>query len=159
MSNTSPSLTNNDVNEKMENWFENLVAGIRKDHLMLETNTAPENTTNLYNTLMNGTQTELFATTRGASSKYFIQTLLNDYFAELKKYKRSPLKMALDLSDAKVLVWAEIEDNDEETENTLILSEAKANAKYAAYGFYITSTIVDKTDNLAIPNHYQKVKA
>ena len=59
------------------------------------------------------------------------------------------------LSNSKLLVWSEIEDNDEDMEDALLIAEAKVNGKYQKDGFYINSTIVEKSDNLSIPNHYQ----
>ena len=57
-----------------------------------------------------------------------------------------------------VLVWAEINDDDEQMEDKLILSEAKINAKYHLYGFDMESTIVETSDKLPVPNHYRSLK-
>ena len=61
------------------------------------------------------------------------------------------------LSDSKILVWAVVDDNDEKTEDALIIAEAKVNGKYYEKGFYLNSTIIEKSDNLSVPPHYQKI--
>lgn len=142
-------------NKNVKFWFDELVENIRIDQLLIETDTAPLHKKNFYNTLFTGHESEIAASARVSTSMYFIKNLLLDYVTELKNFKLKPSKIALDLSDAKILVWAEIEDEDEETEDALILAEAKANSKYSDYGFHITSTIVEKSDSMPIPPHYQ----
>ncbi len=154
---TSNIIGKKDFNEKVKIFFDELVERIRVDQLMMETKTTSKEKHTIYKSLILGEETELAAMSRAASSMHFIKNLLLDYITELHHYKRRPVKLALDLSDAKVLVWAEIEDGDEKTEDALILSEAKANAKYATYGFHITSTIVEKSDKMEIPSHYQNL--
>jgi len=142
---------------KVENCFEELVASLRADQLMMETNTATKEKKAFYETMMKGSITDWSSEARKMSTKHFITLLLNDYFLALNEYNKDSIKIALDLSDAKVLVWAEIKNNDESAEDALLLSEAKVNAKYAQYGFHITSTIVEKSDCLSVPNHYMIV--
>lgn len=151
------SLSETNFNHKVKSWFDELVEQIRVDQLMIETETAPKDKQRMYKSLILGQETEVVAMSRASSSMYFIKNLLLDYINELNNYKNKPLNLALDLSDAKVLVWAEIEDGDEDTEDALILSEAKANAKYSIYGFHVSSTIVEKGDSMSIPPHYHKV--
>lgn len=145
--------------EKVKDWFDELISILRTDQIMLETKTAPEKTNNLYNTFIFGDEAEIVESTRAASSLYFVKNLVFDYLKELKAYNRRPVKLALDLSDAKILVWAEINEDDEETEDALILAEAKANAKYSKHGFHISSTIVETCDRLSIPPHYKLISA
>ena len=156
---TLPNIDNKNLeaNEKIRNWFDSLVGNLLADQLSIETNTASEEKNSLYNVLINGEEFEVQNMVRVASSMHFIKHLILDYLNELKNKNKKPLKLALDFSDAKVLVWAEIKDNDEETEDALILAEAKVNAKYSDYGFHLTSTIVEKCDKLKVPPHYKKL--
>ena len=63
--------------------------------------------------------------------------------------------MAFDYNDSEVLVWAQVNENDEQLEKQLYLAEAKINAKYHQYGFDMTSMIIESCDNVPIPNHYK----
>lgn len=87
--------------------------------------------------------------------KYFIRRILLDYFAEFTK--KPSLKLALDLNQSGVLVWAEIENDDDATEDFLLMAEATVNAKYHSFGYDLTSTIVEQRDHLKVPNHYIKL--
>jgi hypothetical protein len=142
----------------MEEWFNDLIAQITTDKLLLETGTASEDKVKFYNTMMNGNELEVSKLSRSMTTMYFLKNLLVDYIQSINEFKAKPLHLALDLSDSKILVWAEIEDDDIVSENNLILTEAKLNSKYSEFGFYISSTIVEKSDSTEIPPHYKKLK-
>jgi hypothetical protein len=91
------------------------------------------------------------------SSAFFIKNLVDSYFIELGERKARPNRVALELSNSKVLVWAEIENDDELTEDALILSAAKVNYAFSTFGFHISTTIVEVDDNLNVPKHYKEV--
>ena len=101
---------------------------------------------------------EIFSEMRNLSSQFFIEELIKEFISELNERKVNTNQLAFDLSDAKVLVWAEIDDFDEKSEDGIILAEAKTNSKFAKYGFHISSTIIEKEDNLSVPPHYSSVK-
>ncbi|MEP3387733.1 MAG: hypothetical protein ABJO02_06080 [Reichenbachiella sp.] len=143
---------------KQDQWFESLISSIKVDQLQIQTNTATEEKSRMYNNFIEGKHSEMFSDMRNISSQYFIEELVKEYISELTTRNVSTSQLAFDLSDAKVLVWAEIEDFDEESEDGLILAEAKTNAKFSNYGFHISSTIIEKGDKLTVPPHYSSVK-
>lgn len=138
-------------------WFQEFIATLQTHQLMLETNTASEELKNIYNVFFNGSETELAHAAKRSSDIHFIKSIIVDYLKEIKQ--NMPVKLAFDLDDSEVLVWAEINNDDEATEDFLLLAEAAVNAKFHAYGYDITSTIVEKRDSLAVPNHYIIYKA
>lgn len=91
------------------------------------------------------------------SSAFFIKNLIDSYFIELGERRARPNRVALELSNSKVLVWAEIENDDELTEDALILSAAKVNYAFSTFGFHISSTIAEVGDKLNVPKHYKEV--
>jgi len=94
---------------------------------------------------------------RNASSAFFITNMVEAYFKELSKFESKPTKIALELSNSKILVWAEIKEDDESMEDALILTEAKINSYFYEYGFHISSTIIEDCDGLNVPSHYKNV--
>jgi hypothetical protein len=138
-------------------WFEELIAKIRAHQVMIETNTAPTELKEMYTQIATGNLLNLMSDSRALSFRYFIEQLIKDYISEIKEPSIKPLSLAFNLSNTRISVWAIIEDNDEETEDKLILAEAKVNAKYRSEGFYLDTMILEKSDNYPIPNHYQKV--
>ena len=144
--------------EKLDQWFESLISSIKVDHLQLKTDTATIEKKRIYDNMIEGRFSDMALDMRNSSSQFFIEELVKDFISELNERKVSTHKLAFDLSDAKVLVWAEIDDLDEQSEDGLILAEARINAHFSKYGFHISSTIVEKSDNLFVPPHYSSVK-
>lgn len=138
-------------------WFEHIVDHIRADHFMYTTGAVTPEKKEFYDDVILGTGEKAMADIRESSSKFFIRSILTDYLQELKIHRRKPLQLAMALSDSKILVWAVINDNDEETEDALLISEAKVNGKYYEKGFYLNSTIIEKSDRLATPPHYLNI--
>lgn len=146
-----------------ENWFENLIAEInaqlKSDQLMLETQTASKEKEAFYSAVKTQNIEQLFEINKNTAHQYFISKILYEYIEELKKRDCKPLKLAVDHTNSKVLVWAEIEDEDEFAERNLILAEAKVNAKYYSKGFHVSSVIMEKSDNYPVPSHYKTIIA
>ncbi len=147
----------NFLNDRVKTWFENMISNLKVDQVLLETNVASKEQKYFFDTLINGGESDIHALGRVQSSMYFIKNLIQEYINELTFREAKPLKLALDLSDAKIFVWATIRDNDDITEDALILSEAKINAKYSEHGFHISSTVVEESDKIQIPPHYQQI--
>jgi hypothetical protein len=138
----------------LKKWFDDLVSTIRKDQLLIETGTASKEVRTMYEFLSKADQDELHENIRTTNSHYFIKKLVLDYIHEVKLRGKNPEKLALQLSESRILVWAEIKDDDEETEDALLLAEAKINSKYNHVGFNISSTILEKSDNFKIPEQF-----
>jgi hypothetical protein len=111
----------------------------------------------VYEAMIMGNQDFMHKYARKTSSAFFIKNLVDSYFIELGERKARPNRVALELSNSKVLVWAEIENDDELTEDVLILSAAKVNYAFSTFGFHISTTIVEVDDNLNVPKHYKEV--
>ena len=88
--------------------------------------------------------------------EYFVKKVVVEYLELLGDHL--PNRLAFDFNDSEVLVWAEIQNNQEELEKALTLAEAKINAKFHPYGFDMESMIVEENDGLKVPNHYKIYK-
>ena len=111
----------------------------------------------VYDALISGDQDFMHNYARQTSSAFFITNMVEAYFKEIIQAKSKPNKIALELSNSKILVWVEIVEDDQLMEDTLILAEAKINAYFSKYGFHISSTIVEDSDSLDVPEHYKNV--
>ncbi|MBN8823365.1 MULTISPECIES: hypothetical protein [unclassified Spirosoma] len=149
--------TEHQLNDQMRAWFDGFMNHLRVDRMSLETNTATTEKQDFYHRMAAADATDLAFTSRIQSSRFFLGRLILDYVNELKQRQVEPCQLAMDFSDASVLVWAEIDDDDESMEDQLRLAQAKINAQYSQYGFYLSSTIVEKSDCLSIPSHYQSI--
>jgi hypothetical protein len=145
--------TDNQVQGTSEQWFDELVATLRTDQVSLELDVANKETKNVYEVLMGGDALEIAHLNRTLSQRQIIGSILWDYLKIIKDNK--PQKLAFDYNDSEVLVWAEIDENNEQLEKQLYLAEAQVNAKYHQYGFDMTSMIVENCDSISVPNHYK----
>ncbi len=141
----------------IETWFDEMIATLRVHQLTLQTNTAQEEVRSFYDTVINGSKTQLAFLSKEIAHQNFIPQIIIDYLSLVGN--NMPLKLAFDISGSEILVWAEIEDDNYAMEHKLIMSEAKVNAKYHEFGYDLTSMIVEQGESLNIPNHYRIYKA
>lgn len=146
-----------DQTKDTEVWFDNMVANLRYDQSLIENKILEGDKREVYDALISGDHDFMHNYARQTSSAFFITNMVEAYFKELIQSKRKPNKIALELSNSKILVWAEIAEDDELMEDALILAEAKINAYFSKYGFHISSTIVEDADSLVVPEHYRNV--
>lgn len=156
--NTIQDSTQNEQTHFADEWFDDIIESIRIDQLALQTNTASDEKKDFYEKAIAGNPEEFMLGFRSKSAQHFISTLVVDFVNELLRRETRFTKLAFDYNQAKVLVWVEINDDDETSEDNLILSEAYINAKYAKKGFNLTLTILEKSDCLPVPAHYKEVK-
>jgi hypothetical protein len=138
-------------------WFDDMVANLRIDQLLIQSDILEKQRKDVYEAMISGNHDFMHDYARKSSSAFFIKNLIDSYFIEIVERQAMPRKLALELSNSKVLVWAEIENDDEKTEDGLILTAAKINNDFAKYGFHVSSTIVEVDDQLEIPKHYKEV--
>jgi hypothetical protein len=155
----SPVLTAPQLNDQIRAVFGSAMHDLKVDFENLENDRASQETLEKYQRLASDNADIVQAEYRKPSTLHFITALTVEYIKSLIARKRLPEKLAFDLSqtNSKVLVWAVVKDDDEETMNAMILAEAAANAKYFDYGFSISSTIVEESDNLSVPPHYHSM--
>lgn len=137
----------------INDWFDSFVAMLRSHEVQLETNTAPDELKTFYENAISSNVEELVKFSKEKVQKFYITKMLVTYLEELKP--NFPPKLAFDLKDSEVLVWAEINEDDEEFETRLILTEAKVNALFHDHGYDVVTTIVENGDGISIPEQYQ----
>lgn len=138
-------------------WFDDFVSTLRSHQVQIETDIASKEIKELYSTLFSGNIEQIFNINKQAGQEFFVKRIIVDYLKQLDK--NIPKKLAFDFNDSEVLVWAEVENDIEEFERILIMTEAFINAKYSQYGFAMNSTIVETEDMLQLPNHYKIYQA
>lgn len=141
-------------NSESHNWFEEMISSLRIDQLLMQTDTIGRDKSEMYKAMIEGDYNKIHDNARNLSSQYFIKNLVGEYIEEIVERRTKLSRLALELMNSKILVWAEIEDDDENAEKSLILSAAKVNNEFHRYGFHISPTIVEKSDRLDIPKHY-----
>ncbi|HQW96444.1 MAG TPA: hypothetical protein PLU58_11605 [Saprospiraceae bacterium] len=142
----------------IDTFFNKLISAFQADHFMIKEDIAHEHTKKMYHDLIHGNELELARRAREQSTMTYITNILTDYLSEVASFKNKPQGLHFGLSDSKILVWAIVKDDDEETEDNLLMAEAKVNSTYYNHGFYLTSTILEESDKIPPPPHYSEIK-
>ncbi len=135
-------------------WFDNLVTTIRSEQLQLESGIADKEKQAFWKPMMENNSLQIALTTREMSSRLIIPELIINYLNGLKTRVVDINSLSFQMSDSKILVWAIVNDDDEDSMDQLFLQEAEINAKFAEYGFHVSTTIMEKSDNCTTPPQF-----
>ena len=146
------------IPSEVSHWFENLIGAIRVDQLQIETGTADSKKSKFYQQAIAGNTDEILMSLRRDTNQHFINNIIQNFMYEITTRKALPKKLAFSLSPATILVWAEIADDDERTEDEILLAESKINSIAKQYDFNLDTMIVEQSNNIEVPPHYIPVK-
>ena len=152
------ALPNQQTDNQVEKWFDDIVSTLRVHELQLSTNTASEERKKIYDVFMSGNEDNIHDLSRKTSQAFFVKKILLNYISVISDIINDINHLAFAHNDAQVYVWAEINDDDESIEADLYLAAAQVNADFHDYGYGIQSTIVESCDELSIPVHYTRFK-
>jgi hypothetical protein len=141
----------------ISSWFDNFVASIRADELLLETGLADEDKRSFWKAVIEDDMMEIGIRSREVGSKLIITKLLSNYITGINKRGIDLCSLSLQLSNSSILVWAIVNDDDDNSMDQLFLQEAETNAMFSDHGFHISTTIMEKSDNYSVPNQFQPV--
>ena len=144
--------------EHISNWFETLINDIQVDKLQMELGVADAQKSALYESFIKGDQDAILKSMRNQANEYFIERIVKAFIAEIASRKALPLKLAFSLSPSTISAWAEIKENDESTEDQILLAESRVNSIARNYNFNLDTMIVEDADKLPLPPHYIEVK-
>jgi hypothetical protein len=147
---TTPTFATSEV----EDWFGQLIHQIRVDKLQIESGVADLDKSEFYRNAMAGNTSELLKKIRKDASQFFVSEIVTNFLMELSRRKVTPEKLAFALTPSTILAWAEIKDDDAQSEDGILLAEAKINSVAKEFDFSLDTMVVEKSDCLEIPSHY-----
>ncbi len=155
-------ITRNNILEtqtKQDKWFDDIILGLRTDELLKNTGLLDKEKEKMYNALIKNDYLQIAKYAQNQLHKDLTKLIIYSFLIETLKREANTKKIAFDYSSKGVLVWAVINDDDEKTEDALILSEAKINYELAdKFDYHISTTIVEDSDNISIPNQYKIIE-
>lgn len=154
MSTSSTKATPVFTSPEAEDWFGQLVHQIKVDQIQLQTGVANKDKSEFYKHAIAGNTDEILKRLRIDASQAFVDKIIRGFLVELSNRKATPQKLAFALTPATIMAWAEINDNDENTEDAILLAEAKINSFAKEFDFCVDTMVVEKSDGLQIPSHY-----
>lgn len=141
-----------------EAWFKNLISGIKTDQLKFQSIIEDENTKALYQHVIAADDGTIFQNIRREATQVLIKNIVLKFLQEVLEQDALPGTLAFALTPAAILVWAEIEDDNELLEDCILQAEEKTNAYANQFDLTIETLVVEKSDLLRVPDHYIQIK-
>jgi hypothetical protein len=146
------------VQEKLytqEMMFDELIVTISEHKAMILDKKAPADLVKLYDIFRVGSRNQQGSFITNQIHIDFAGQIIPAFLRETSDFTYN--KIAFDYSNNEILVWAELKDDDWESEKGFILAAAKVNANFNKFGYDITITFVEESDGLPVPNHYHEI--
>lgn len=141
-----------------EPWFENLIFGMRTHELPFRPLMDEENTRALYQHIIAVDDGTIFTNIRREATQVLVKNIILKFLHEVTERNALPDTLAFSLTPTTILVWAEIDDDNEALEDNILMAEAKTNAYASQFDLSIETLVVEKSDLLSIPDHYIALK-
>ncbi len=152
----NPITSDNTKKDSVTEFIDLLIHELNSDKMMLETSTMDEKLSRIYHNLASGNTDDLFKLNMDAAIEKFEKQLLLEYIKGILHSNIKPGSLAFHSSGNTILVWAEV--NNEEEENELYRLEGKINSKFSDKGIKLDTTVVEINDGLPIPTHYRQIR-
>ena len=148
--------------DQHEAWFSTFINDVNKsileDKKDLASGDASKATRDIYKSLIDGDHIQAMSLMRNQASESLIKEIVISYIEKLIEKQIHPLKLAVDISNNKILVWAELKNGDEATEMSLVRVESIINGTfYESTKIYLDSTIVEENELIPVPPHYRAI--
>lgn len=146
-----------ELSQKQEDWFDGIIGTLMAHRLSLQQGVARSEVQETYK-MMWGSKIDFASKVKKDSTEEIVKRVIYEFLSTL--FKRDPKieQVAFDFSHDKILAWFNIKADDFETEDAIILSAAQTNASYYEdTGISIESIIVEDTDGIPVPAHFQSV--
>lgn len=144
--------------DALSEWFDKVSFDVHLEKTKHEAGAMPDKLKALYTELMNGEINLLAEHSQQVANNYYRKKIALDYLDNLIKIDCNLNQLAINYNMNSVLIWSVIEDDDEQSEDCLIMLQAKLNAMYQDKGYRISTTIVEKSDPIPMPSHYREIK-
>jgi len=144
-------------NSAINNFFAELNAGLEVDQTAFNLSIESEAQKKFYSPIFNNQPIEFLKNLRRDTTDIFINEITGSFIIELVASGRLPKKLAFKSSHDKLYVWAEVNEDDIATEDSLIMVTASVNEKFQGTGFTVSLMYVEDRHELSIPSNYSEV--
>lgn len=143
---------------RVREFFDSFVDKIRISELLFSNGMASKEEGDLFGAMIAGDMEKVQEMSRQSSSLFCAQLALSEFLRKFMEFKTNPPeKLALEMTGSKLLVWAEVAEDDDSACRALLLADAAANARVESLGYSTSITVVESSDGLEAPRHYKLV--
>lgn len=140
--------------EDISKFFNTLRANIDAQERAIITGTASKEEVAFVENSVKGNDDAMMQSIRSALNIRFIEAMMEQYLDYLGNMEKLPLRLAFAFGPTTVLVWAEVEDDDEKMILDLLLAEANLVPKFSQQGAYMKTMAVEKSEERKVPKGY-----
>lgn len=151
--------TSNAQSGERDEWFSGLFHSLRTDKMLLDTGAASEDQQRVYETLMKNDYIASAAMSKEFANRILTREAVVSFVRQVLASQNKPKRLAFDFNtnESSLLVWAVVSDDNLGAERVLYLAEAKVNAALGDAGYRISTTVVEESDELPVPSHYEEL--
>lgn len=142
--------------ESISEFLNEIIHKLQTDKLLNDTKTLDSEMLNFYTDLASGDTEKLLRMNKDAYLKQVYLRLIREYFSKLMQMDK-PNSIGVNFKNSNMLIWAEISDENEILEDNLIRLQAETNAMFQDSGLNVNTTIVESSDHLKMPPHYEAI--
>lgn len=155
-----PKTTTQDEFESMNRWFSGTIATLRMHQKQLNHGNAPAGMKEAYDEIIEAGDdyAQMFALHEKIAKKRFFLEMLTEYIESGISENEAIIKLAFSFENKNLLVWAEIEDDNEKVEFELFSLAGKINAEFFEYGFQVQTTVVEQYEKIELPKNFRSYK-
>ena len=147
--------SNSVADQKAHEFFSDLVTKLNVTEFLYNIKGMSEKEYQMWNAAINKDLVPMMMRSRVDTNIICIRKAFDEFMLALRSEKDVTLrKLAVDMSRNKLFVWAEVNDDDEQSLRSILYADSVANLKIEELGCYITATVVEKSDNVPVPSHY-----
>jgi hypothetical protein len=142
--------------ETIREYFDGLIKQFEDDKHAMLYGIIPDDKAKLYEKLILGDYEPIVENVVNASIKKNLYDMFQDYLATFNTHKIETTKLAFSLRRTSIYVYVEVNDEDTDSSRNLMLSESSIIEKYYPKGFRMNTMIVEKSDNVNVPEGYNE---
>lgn len=146
------------ADEKAHEFFSDMVTKLNVTEFLYNNKGLSDQEYRMWTAAINKNLEPMMLANRVATNVACANKAFEEFMLALRAEKDVKLrKLAVDISRSKLLVWAEVEDDDDSSMRSVLYADSVANLKMEDLGFSVSATVVEKSDCVPVPSHYVKV--
>lgn len=140
---------------RAKEFFADLVTRLNVTEFLYDSKGMSQKEYEMWTSAINRNLGPMMEHSRVASNFYCIQKAFAEFIVALKNEPNVKMrKLAVDTTGSKLLIWAEVDDDDRESTRSILYADSVANLKIENLGYSVSATVVEKSDYVPVPSHY-----
>ncbi len=156
---TEEKIENRSVEDvRAKEFFSDLVTRLNVAEFLYNTKGMGQKEYDMWTSAINKNWGPMMESGRVSSNLYCIQKAFGEFMIALKNETNVKMrKLAVETTGSKLLIWAEVDDDDRESTRSILYADSVANLNVEKLGYSVSATVVEKSDCIPVPSHYVQI--